>query len=140
MLEPKDYTLPSGKVLSVNVASFKCGTQLGQAIIRCLMRAGIKLDRESLKSLSIASIVQDPNFVAALTQAALDAFTDDHIDETFWEMAKKCTYDGLRVTEELFNNSIDARQDFYQVKFLILKENILPFFPNLHTTLAAKQM
>lgn len=140
MLEPKDYTLPSGKVLSINVASFMLGSKLGQAILRCLMRSGIKLDRESLKNLNLANIMQDPDFISSLTKAALDVFTDDHIDETFWEMAKKCTYDGLRVTEELFNNSVDARQDFYQVKFLILKENIMPFFPNLHTTLAAKQM
>ena len=139
MLEPKDFTLASGKTLTINIANFGTAVQLSQALLKCLKNAEIKLDQESLKNLDFSNLMENPFLIGAITKAALDAFTDPHIDFIFWEMARKCTYDGLRVTEELFNNSIDARQDFYQVKFLILKENVLPFFPKLRTTLAEKQ-
>lgn len=139
MLEPKDFTLASGKTLTINIANFGTAIQLSQALLKCIKNAGIKLDKESITNIDFSNIVESPFLINALVQAILDAFTDAHIDAVFWEMAKKCTYDGLRVTEELFNNSIDARQDFYQVKFLILKENVLPFFPKLRTTLAEKQ-
>lgn len=139
MLEPKDFTLISGKKLTVDIANFGTAIQLSQSILKCLKNVGIKLDKESLESVNFSNLLESPFLINALVQAALDVFTDSHIDAVFWEMAKKCTYDGLRVTEDLFNNSIEARQDFYQVKFLIMKENVLPFFPQLRTTLAEKQ-
>ena len=139
MLEPKEFELLSGKKLIVNIANFGTAIQLSQALLKCLKNADIKFDKDSLNSLDFANLTENPILIGAFAKAALDAFTDSTIDVVFWEMAKKCTYDGLRVTEELFNNSVDARQDFYQLKFLILKENVLPFFPQLRTTLAEKQ-
>lgn len=139
MLEPKEFELLSGKKLVVNIANFGTAIQLSQALLKCLKNADIKFDKDSLNSLDFANLTENPILIGAFAKAALDAFTDSTIDVVFWEMAKKCTYDGLRVTEELFNNSVDARQDFYQLKFLILKENVLPFFPQLRTTLAEKQ-
>lgn len=139
MLEPKEFELLSGKKLVVNIANFGTAIQLSQALLKCLKNADIKFDKDSLNSLDFANLTENPMLIGAFAKAALDAFTDSTIDVVFWEMAKKCTYDGLRVTEELFNNSIDARQDFYQLKFIILKENVLPFFPQLRTTLAEKQ-
>ena len=139
MLEPKEFELLSGKKLVVNIANFATAIQLSQALLKCLKNADIKFDKDSLNSLDFANLTENPMLIGAFAKAALDAFTDPTIDVVFWEMAKKCTYDGLRVTEELFNNSVDARQDFYQLKFIILKENVLPFFPQLRTTLAEKQ-
>lgn len=139
MLENKEIELASGKKLSIGIASFGNGVQLAQTILKCLKNSGFKIDQKDFLNLNFDELFSSPFFLDIIAKTFLEAFTDEMVDKIFWEMAKKCTYDGLRVTEELFNNSVDARGDFYQIKFSIIKENIMPFFPHLHITSEEKK-
>lgn len=135
MLETKEFTLNSGKQLNVTIANWKSAVQLAQSILKCLRHTGVNMTQKEFMSLDFGALFSSPNIVQIITNTALEVFIDDNIDKIFWEMATKCTYDGLRLTEDVFNNSVEARQDFYQVKFIVLRENLLPFFPKLRTTL-----
>ena len=139
MLENKEIDLASGKKLSVGIASFANGVQLAQSILKCLKKSGFKIEQKDFLNLNFDELFSSPFFLDIIAKTFLEAFTDETVDKIFWDMARKCTYDGLRVTEDLFNNSVDARGDFYQIKFSIIKENLMPFFPSLRITSEEKK-
>lgn len=138
MLEPKEFTLASGKKLVVNISSFELGIRLSQELLKCLKKSKIDLTKDLL-STPFDQLLVNGTILGALAQAFIEALTSDSLNEIFWNCAAKCSYDGLRITKELFTNNVEARGDYYQIQFLVVKENILPFFPQLHTALADQQ-
>ena len=138
MLEPKEFTLASGKKLVINISSFELGTRLSQELLKCLKKTKIDLTKDLL-STPFDELLTNGQILGALAQAFIEALTSEAINEVFWNCAAKCSYDGLRITRELFTNNITARGDYYQIQFLVIKENILPFFPQLHTALVDQQ-
>lgn len=136
MLEPKEFTTNSGKKLIVNIANFEQSYKLVQALLRCAKRLDINITKESFMNFDITKLHENPTLIALGVKLFLDGLTDSVVTAVFWEMAQRCSWDGLKVTPDLFNNQIEARQDFFQVQFTILRENVLPFFPFLRTELA----
>lgn len=135
MLEQKEFTLNSGKKLIVNIANFVQGYKLAQALMKCAKRMEIKFDKESVAKFDFNKITENPSILAIAGKLILEGLTDPAVTQVFWEMAQKCNWNGLKINEDLFNNQFDARQDFFQMQFIIIRENILPFFPTLRTTL-----
>lgn len=136
MLEPKEFTTLSGKKLIVNIANFEQSYKLIQALMRCAKRQEIDLNSESFRKFDISKLNNNPALISLGVKLFLDGLTDTVVTSVFWEMAQRCSWDGLKITPELFNNQLEARQDFFQVEFTILRENVLPFFPFLRTELA----
>lgn len=141
-MENPRITLSDGKELVVQIAPFELGYKLTKAVNRVIQKAGIKLD-DSVMKLDFSDFKMSPAVMVPLANMFLAAMEDDSLEEIFWACANHCTYDGLRITKQLFNDNIDVRGVYYQIKVNVLKENLLPFFPSLRswftgTTLAEK--
>lgn len=108
--------LDSGRVLTLGLAPFADARKLYQiaskGMIDFELKASQELDYNFLKNVA-CFLVSNPEFEDALM-----------------ECAKKCLYEGEKVTEDLFEDE-KAREDYLEICFHIAKKNIGPFMKTL---------
>lgn len=131
-MENPHISLSDGKELVIQVAPFELGYRLTKGINRVIQKTGIQLDDKIMK-LDFSEFTMSPAVMVPLAQMFLSAMEDDSLEDIFWACANHCTYDGLRITKQLFNDNIEMRGVFYEIKLNVLKENLLPFFPSLRS-------
>lgn len=106
-----DFTLESGRVLTVSMASFEDGNALRKAIYRCREEHHIP-DFSSEDSIQIL-------------------LCDDKVEEAIFACAKAAIYAGAKVNRNLFDEPVlkeDARADYFQIVSKIMEVNLKPFF------------
>ncbi len=133
-MENPRFTLSNGKELVVQIASFDMGYRLTKALNKILQKTGLNLNDELL-NLDFSKFSMTPAVMMPLAEAFLSAMEDDSLQDLFWSCANSCTYDGLRINKQLFSDNIEMRGLFYPIKVIVLRENILPFFPQLRSWL-----
>jgi len=111
------HTLPSGAILEINIAPFADANALNKAVAKELLK--IKIDKELE--------LEDPNFIKDIVCTAISS---DEIMGALWLCFKRCTYNNLKLTEDIFEKA-EAREDFFSVCQIVLKENIGPFVKSL---------
>lgn len=111
-------TLPSGKILEIQLAPFSQASALNKAIAKELK--GIKLD-----------LTQDLGDPALIKDLVCVAISSEEIMMAAMECMKRCTYGGQRITSEDSFESEDARGDFYPCCKEVIMENVRPFLKGL---------
>lgn len=111
-----EINLPSGAVLKITESPFAIAKALYQA---CLV------ELKTLKMDANADI--DVNLIKDLFCAG---FSSPAIDKALSECLKRCTYNGVKITEETFE-PLDARADYVQVLWEVALANLLPFTSSL---------
>jgi hypothetical protein len=113
----KEIQLPSGATLEITLAPFKEGRALYQAIAE--EAKGVKLDMQ-------ADI--DGNLIKDLFCTGI---ASKKIEISLADCLKRCTYKGLKVTDDLFEPE-DSRQDYLPMLYEVAKENVSPFMKSLY--------
>jgi hypothetical protein len=106
-------TLPSGAVLEINLAPFLDANSLNRAVAKELLK--IKFDGEL--------DLNDHNFIKDIICTAISS---DDIMSALWNCFKRCTYNGVKMNQDTFENE-DARGDYFTVCKEVLIENLRPF-------------
>lgn len=109
-------TLDSGKVLKLGLAPFADSRELYQIASKGLIDLELNMTQNI-----------DYNFFKNIGCFLLSS---KEFEVALFKCAIKCTYDGEKVTEELFENEC-AREDYLEILFHIAKKNILPFTKTL---------
>lgn len=116
----KQIDLPSGAKLEIGLAPFKEANRLLKAFTLenkgSTIESRTELDVNLLKDLFCTSI------------------SSELINDALWECAKRCTYNGLKITPELFEPE-NARQDYLVVMWEVGKANLVPFMKSLFAKL-----
>jgi hypothetical protein len=69
-------------------------------------------------------------FVKLIFDNIVSIISNDKLKEIYFKVAERCTYDGERVSKELFNSEDkELRGLYFEIAFHIIKENIQDFFP-----------
>jgi hypothetical protein len=113
----KKITLPSGSILEISLAPFADANALNRAVAKELLKLKINKDLD----------FEDPNFIKDLICSAI---ASDEIMNSLNTCFKRCTYDGLRLNEEVFEKE-ESRQDYFTVCKEVLTENCRPFVKSL---------
>ena len=113
---PKEFTLPSGAVLQVNLAPFADSKALYQAVL------------EEVRGISINDD-QDIG-VNLIKDLFCTGFSSKKIEATLEKCLARCLYKGERITKDSFEDA-EARGDYMKVLIEVTKENILPFVKSL---------
>lgn len=111
--------LKSGKELEITLAPFDEAKSLYQAVA------------EEVKALKVdAEVDMDVNFFKDL---ALSGLSSKKIDSALSVCMKRCAYNGQRIAsvKDSFE-SIEAREDYFEVCFEVGKANLLPFTKSLY--------
>ena len=62
----------------------------------------------------------------------ISADTSEAVENAINQCLKCCTYDSTRViNEDLFNDVKEAREDYYEIIFACIEENLRPFIQSL---------
>lgn len=120
-----DFKGKNGKTIVINPADFASALELKNAI-----QAKLKLNNfESLKGADLLKLDAAPFFEILM---ALDS--SKRVNKAIFSCLLRCTYDGEKITEKTFED-IKARDDYYEIIFNCVKENISPFFGGLTSVL-----
>jgi hypothetical protein len=107
-----DIQLESGAKLMIALAPFKDAKELYQAAL------------DELKSLKLDPQAEiDANFYKDIFCVGLSS---KKIEAALLNCMKRCTYNGEKITEELFEDE-KKREDYIIVCFHVLEQNIKPF-------------
>lgn len=124
-----EFKAPSGAKFKINPANFKDAMALKSAIAKEISSANVSFDIDLSKGAN-----QD---IDAMDFAKLVAVVDasDRVNECLFKCLIRCTYNGEKITHATFE-PVEAREDYYEIVFACLKENIAPFFKGLISKLS----
>lgn len=115
-----DIILPSGAKLKITLSPFVVSKALFEAV--SAEAKDMRLDPQSDIDLNLMK-----NLFCA-------GFSSKKIDSALQECMKKCTYKGVRLTDDTFEPE-DARQDYVSVCLEVALANLRPFTKNLFAEL-----
>lgn len=120
MAELRTKKLPSGAVLSMNVAPFKDAKALYQALLRELRGISLKADTE---------------FAELWKNLYTAGFSSKEVEEALVACMGWCTYDAgkgkQKLSMEVFEDE-KARGDYEDVCIALVEINVLPFASRLY--------
>lgn len=112
----------SGAELKLNIAPMADVLALKNAVTSEIGKAGI-----DIKANSSSFFQQDVSKLIPVL-AALDS--SESIQKALFKCAEKSTYDKKKINIELFDDVPEARGDYYEIIFNVLKVNLSTFFKN----------
>ncbi len=107
--------LPSGRNLEIRVAPFAEAKALYQSLLNEIRSITFSTETE------IASVLKDLFCVG---------FSSPVVEAKMWKCLERCTIDGVRVVESLFE-AVENRDDYIKVCMEVVKSNVNPFAKSL---------
>lgn len=126
-----EITVPSGAKVVVNQAGFQESMALKNAIVSELAKTNFAIGVD-LKNLSLN---QELN-LESLVGAAMTVDSSPRVYAALLPCLARCLYNAEKITEATFEKP-EAREDYYEIVFAVLKENLGPFFKGLLSRLKA---
>ena len=115
-----EFTTKSGAAVVVTIAPWQNAKTLKQAIQSEAAAAGIKINLDA--------------DVSTFVSAILKVDSSPVVDAALWPCLARCTYNGAKITEALFD-SAESRADYYEVVIACVKENLGPLVNGLFSAL-----
>lgn len=121
-----EFITQNGQVaIEIKPASFKEASRLKRAVAKGISGKDLGLSGDSLLDIKIDSIFQ----------LLMDIGTSDEFEKSVMECLKCCIYDkggkNLKITEQVFDDFPEAREDYYEIVSKCCEENLRPFFKSL---------
>ena len=116
-----EFKASSGTTIIVNEAGWAEAKRLKMAVQSELAHAGISL-----------SLDED---VGQLLSAFLKVDSSKSVDDALWPCLARCTRNGNKITESLFDEDKAARRDYYEIVLACAKENLFPLYESLYLKL-----
>ena len=117
-----EFTANSGAKVKINIAPFEDSQNLLFAMERALKDEGFdmkdvigNIKEFDLKSLNIWPIAK----------LAMAVDCSKEVNDALWTCLARCSRNGDKITKMTFE-PVDARQDYYEIIFSCIKENIVP--------------
>ena len=108
----------------------------------CIVLQSVIMEEAKKLKIDIGEIELD--FGGASVTALLDSIKDlflnlmtsDKFDRIIFKCLASCTYNGIKITKQLFDDMPEARQDYYQIIKECVEINLAPFLKSLTSQLS----
>lgn len=128
----KQLTSASGLPIILNYANMEDVEQLIQLIARKAKELNLTEVIKSLSSSMEEFLAQDLETVLPLLQQIIcELESSEEFNNIVYNLLRVCTYNGIVITRQLFNDKPELREDFYTLKIEVIKFNLSPFLKNL---------
>lgn len=128
----KEFKGCNGAKIVINEATWGDVRRLKKVLAEELLKLGIDLDKgffgADKKDLFIGSKLFELIKNVYLTLEASDKFNDEIMN-----CLKYCTYDNIQIKESLFDDKIEAREDYYDMVIGCLEVNLAPFIKKIYS-------
>lgn len=116
-----EFKAPSGAKVVINPADFEAAMELKSCIMHELSKADVKVELSSLTTESdLTDIVK--------LFATIDS--SKAVQNAVFDCLVRCTHNGEKITRQTFDD-VNNRQDYYDIVFNCIKENLTPFVKSL---------
>lgn len=128
----KEIKLQSGKTLIINTAS-----TIEVKALKNVLFAEIKKYPLGIKLLGNTASIFDKqiDFTAVfdfIKDVLISIDTSEEAESVIFDCLKHCVYDKVhKVTPDLFDEVEEAREDYYEIIFSCIEENLRPFIKSL---------
>ena len=128
----KQLTSANGLPIILNYANMEDVEQLIQLIARKAKELNLTEVIKSLSSSMEEFLAQDLETVLPLLQQIIcELESSEEFNNIVYNLLRVCTYNGIVITRQLFNDKPELREDFYTLKIEVIKFNLSPFLKNL---------
>lgn len=121
-----EFKAPSGAKVVINPADFSAAMELKSAVMREISKSDVKVELSALTN------QKDLTDIVKLL-ATLDS--SQSVETAVFKCLVRCTHNGEKITRDTFEN-VEARQDYYDIVFNCMKENLSPFAKSLRLWLS----
>lgn len=125
-----EVTLLSGKKMVITEASFSAASELKMAILEAIK--GFQMPASLVEAeASLGAILSRPDGMQAIGNVLINLATSKRVEAAVFECGKKALYEGRPVSTELFDDpalGATAREDYFEIVGIIVKENVGRFF------------
>lgn len=112
------------KTVEIKEASFKDASELKKAVVKALSKSGI--DLSNLEKIGTKNLFQ------TIFDFVINVDTSDDFDKAVMNCLSNCIYDGFfKISENLFNDKPETREDYYEIVAKCCEVNLRPFFKSL---------
>lgn len=111
----KEFTLPSGAVLGLNLAPFADAKALAQAL---------------LVEAKAVTFGEDVDHLGLWKDIVCTALSSKEIEKHVHKCMARCTYEGSKITNDTWE-SASARGDYVPAVYRVIEENVSPFLNGL---------
>lgn len=123
----QEVILQSGKKLEIQQPRFGAVMDLIRCACREIKKDGLSIDLEAMKTGDILGVI-------------LSLVGSKEFEESFWLVSAGCLYNGERVTQSLFEDRPEAREDYFEIQYKIIEASLKPFGKSLLTMLQQNQV
>lgn len=121
-------SLPSGAELEMTLAPFLEGERLLSAIAECIK--DVKIDGNT----DVNDLMSNVNNIKDMF---LNCLTSQKVKDATLACLKRCTYNKNRITSWDIFDDVNAREDYFNVCWEVVKFNLTPFTKSLFSKFSA---
>ena len=129
-----EFTTQSGIDVNIVTAPTRSVSRLKREVMKHLKNQGIidSLEKGKLSAIKFSDI----------GNLFIDIDTSEEFEKAVFECLKVCIYDTqnkrIRISEQLFDDIPEAREDYYEIITACCEENLRPFFKSLFSALSTR--
>lgn len=131
----KFITQNGQKNLLINPASFKDASDLRKVVMKIILESNFaaNIDKKALENLEFSTMID------VVLKLILNTDTSSTFEKSVFDCLKTCIYDDThKITAQLFDDVIEAREDYYEIVSKCCEENLRPFFKSLVSEFQAR--
>lgn len=122
-----------GAKVIINPAPYKNAVALKNVILKEIIKnpLGLKLKETAETKTVLEKELDISDLLDYLKNTVIGIEISEEFNNAIFECLGKCTYDMKRITPDLFDDLPEAREDYYEILFKCVEENLRPFFKSL---------
>lgn len=123
------------KNVIISPASFRDASNLRKAVMKSIVESnfGANIDKKALENLEFSTMID------VVLKLIINADTSSTFEKSVFDCLKTCIYDDTyKITAQLFDDVVEAREDYYEIVSKCCEENLRPFFKSLVSEFQAR--
>lgn len=122
----KEFKGCNGAKIVINEATWADVRSLKRVLAAELLKLGIDIDKEFLGQ-SEENLMVGSKLFQLIKDVYLTLEASDDFNNEIMNCLKYCHYNNIKITEQLFDDEIEAREDYYDMVLGCLEVNLAPF-------------
>lgn len=127
----KQLTSSKGLPIVLNYADMQDVEELIQLIAKKAKELNLESVVRSLTSFEEFCQQDVQTLLPLLQQIICDLESSKEFNAIVYNLLRVCTFNGIVITQQLFNDKPELREDYYTLKIEVVKFNLAPFLKKL---------
>ena len=126
----KEFKGCNGAKIVINEANWGDVRKLKKVLAQELIKIGIDIDKEFLGQTK-ENLMVGGKLLSLIKDVYLTLEASDDFNAEIMNCLQYCTYDSIQIKEQLFDDKVEAREDYYDMVIGCLEVNLSPFMRKL---------